>query len=167
MSCPCSSQLPYNECCEPYISGARNAPTPEALMRSRYTAYTKVAMPYLRETLAPDSRADFNEKEAQQWAKQSEWLGLKILAAKGDSVEFIAKYRTKGRAIEHHEKASFRKDGDRWYFVDGKSEVKEAAAEEGGATEPKIPLVRVEPKVGRNDPCSCGSGKKFKKCCAA
>lgn len=29
------------------------------------------------------------------------------------------------------------------------------------------PLVRETPKVGRNDPCSCGSGKKFKKCCGA
>jgi len=24
---------------------------------------------------------------------------------------------------------------------------------------------RSEPKVGRNDPCPCGSGKKYKKCC--
>lgn len=27
--------------------------------------------------------------------------------------------------------------------------------------------VRKDPKVGRNDPCPCGSGKKFKKCCGA
>ena len=27
------------------------------------------------------------------------------------------------------------------------------------------PVRRAEPKVGRNDPCPCGSGKKFKKCC--
>ncbi len=27
------------------------------------------------------------------------------------------------------------------------------------------PYVRAAPKVGRNDPCTCGSGKKFKKCC--
>lgn len=30
-----------------------------------------------------------------------------------------------------------------------------------------IPVVRDAPKVGRNDPCPCGSGKKFKKCCGA
>ena len=29
------------------------------------------------------------------------------------------------------------------------------------------PYVREQPKVGRNDPCVCGSGKKFKKCCGA
>ena len=29
------------------------------------------------------------------------------------------------------------------------------------------PLVREEPKIGRNDPCPCGSGKKYKKCCGA
>ena len=27
------------------------------------------------------------------------------------------------------------------------------------------PVRRTEPKVGRNDPCPCASGKKFKKCC--
>ena len=27
------------------------------------------------------------------------------------------------------------------------------------------PYVRIEPKIGRNDPCPCGSGKKYKKCC--
>jgi hypothetical protein len=31
---------------------------------------------------------------------------------------------------------------------------------------PVVTVVRAEPKVGRNDPCSCGSGKKYKKCCA-
>lgn len=30
-----------------------------------------------------------------------------------------------------------------------------------------LPFVREQPKVGRNDPCPCGSGKKFKKCCGA
>lgn len=29
------------------------------------------------------------------------------------------------------------------------------------------PVIREEPKVGRNDPCTCGSGKKYKKCCGA
>ena len=27
------------------------------------------------------------------------------------------------------------------------------------------PIVKTEPKVGRNDPCPCGSGKKYKNCC--
>lgn len=29
----------------------------------------------------------------------------------------------------------------------------------------QLPFVRAQPKVGRNDPCLCGSGQKFKKCC--
>jgi hypothetical protein len=31
--------------------------------------------------------------------------------------------------------------------------------------EPQEPFVRKSPKLGRNDPCHCGSGQKFKKCC--
>ncbi|MGE3262017.1 MAG: YchJ family protein [Bacteriovoracia bacterium] len=166
MNCPCGSQKDYSQCCEPYITGKENAPTPEALMRSRYTAYVKVAEPYLKETLAPESRGDYNEGEVREWAKKSEWLGLQILSAKGDTVEFIAKYRTQGKVLEHHEVSKFKKKGDRWYFVDGDSHVHEEGKghEHHAPREPQKPMVREEPKVGRNDPCSCGSGKKFKKC---
>ena len=82
--------------------------------------------------------------------------GLEIVAAKGgpdDSegqVEFIARFREKGVKKAHHELAEFKKEAGRWYFTDGKSA-------------PQRPLVSA--KVGRNDPCSCGSGKKYKKCC--
>ena len=31
--------------------------------------------------------------------------------------------------------------------------------------EEEKPFIRVSPKIGRNDPCPCGSGKKYKKCC--
>jgi len=37
----------------------------------------------------------------------------------------------------------------------------------GDFAEPMVPVVRSGPKVGRNDPCPCGSGKKYKKCCGA
>jgi SEC-C motif-containing protein len=166
MLCPCGSEKNYDQCCEPYIEGQLPAPSPEALMRSRYSAYVKVRPPYLRETLAPESRSDFKESDVLEWAKQSEWLGLKILKAEGNSVEFMAKYKTQGKVLEHHEVSTFRKEGNRWYFVDGESHVHE----EGKSHEDhvaKAPLVRTSPKLGRNDPCSCGSGKKFKKCCGA
>ena len=39
-----------------------------------------------------------------------------------------------------------------------------AAAGVGQASQPKAEPVRAEPKIGRNDPCPCGSGKKFKNC---
>ncbi|WP_136246938.1 SEC-C metal-binding domain-containing protein [Halomonas borealis] len=50
------------------------------------------------------------------------------------------------------------------------STTREIAASESSCTDtsccpPKSPTVRSTPKVGRNDPCICGNGKKFKKCC--
>lgn len=168
MQCPCGSSLEYSQCCEPYIKGAEPAPTPEALMRSRYSAYVQVETGYLRDTLAPESRSDYDENEVREWAKTSEWLGLEILEAQGDKVEFIAKYRTQGKVLEHHEVSTFRKKGDHWYFVDGDSHVhEEGKGHEHHNHAPQKPVKREAPKVGRNDPCSCGSGKKFKKCCGA
>ena len=38
---------------------------------------------------------------------------------------------------------------------------------EPAAGAPRQAVVRQGPKVGRNDPCPCGSGKKYKKCCGA
>ncbi|MDZ7637918.1 MAG: SEC-C metal-binding domain-containing protein [Bryobacterales bacterium] len=37
----------------------------------------------------------------------------------------------------------------------------------GGEGDAPKSVKRAEPKVGRNDPCPCGSGKKYKKCCGA
>jgi SEC-C motif-containing protein len=167
MQCPCGQEKDYSECCEPYISGKKSAPNPEALMRSRYSAYTKSEVGYLGKTLAPSQRSDFNEAETKKWAKQSEWLGLEIIEAAGNKVEFVAKYRTGGKVLEHHEVATFKKTEDQWYFVDGESHVhEEGKGHEHHAVpqNPIAPVVRETPKVGRNDPCHCGSGKKFKKC---
>ena len=67
-------------------------------------------------------------------------------------VEFKAYYTLGGEDVTHHEVASFRKEDGAWYFVEGEPVRQQ-------------PFVREEPKVGRNDPCPCGSGKKYKKCC--
>lgn len=160
--CPCGSARPYDSCCGPAISGAEPAGTAEALMRSRYTAYVKAEIPYLRETLAPEARGDFDEAAARKWAVESTWLGLEILSTQGGAaadregtVTFAARYAQGGTTHEHRELASFKKDaGGRWHFVDAKPPKNE-------------PVVREAPKVGRNDPCPCGSGKKHKKCCGA
>lgn len=129
-------------------------------MRSRYTAYAKQKIEYLRDSTAPEVRKDFDEDNAREWASGSEWLGLEIVSTEGGTptdtegkVEFIARYKTGDNELDHHEYAEFRREGGRWLFVDGKLE------------EPE-PITREAPKVGRNDPCPCGSGKKFKKCCA-
>ena len=68
-------------------------------------------------------------------------------------MEFVASFKQDGQDYVHHELASFRKVDGRWAYVDG-------------ILDPKTGPVKVE-KVGRNDPCPCGSGKKFKKCCGA
>lgn len=164
MSCDCGSGKEYSECCEPLIKGERFAKNPEELMRSRYTAHVKKEIAYLRNTLAPEQRSSFIEKDVLEWAK-SEWLGLEILEAKGHKVEFQAKYKSKGKVFEHHEVSTFRKIGEKWYFVDGDSHVHEEGKGHHHHHEPQAPIVREEPKVGRNDPCPCGSGKKYKKCC--
>ncbi|MES9980019.1 MAG: YchJ family metal-binding protein, partial [Candidatus Thiodiazotropha sp. 6PLUC5] len=91
----------------------------------------------------------------------SEWLKLEVVETdKGTaddeegSVEFIATYKERGTIRPHHEISHFTRVDGKWYFVDGE------------LVSPKTE-VRKQPKVGRNEPCPCGSGKKFKKCCGA
>ena len=157
--CPCSSGLPYEACCEPLITGTVKAATPEALMRSRYTAYALQNIPYLAETLHPRQRSDYDAAGAARWARESDWEGLEIVniggesaSAKSGTVEFKAHYTRNGAKLVHHELAEFRKSGDTWFFYDGQ-------------LVPPGQVRRTTPKTGRNDPCPCGSGKKYKKCC--
>ena len=157
--CPCGSDLSYADCCAPVITGAETAPSPEALMRARYTAHTLAEVDFLIDTVHPDHREQHDARGIRNWAERAEWLKLDILDTEkgepGDDkgwVEFIAYYREKGVRKTHHELAEFRKSEEKWYFYDGKA--------------PQVrQVVRNAPKVGRNDPCPCGSGKKFKKCC--
>ncbi|MDZ4678661.1 MAG: YchJ family protein [Oligoflexia bacterium] len=169
MKCPCGTTKSLSDCCEPFIKGTKKPLTAEALMRSRYTAYTQGELGYIAATLASESRPNFDEKDAREWSKNSKWLGLEILSTKKGqeadrvgTVEFNAKYENDGKVLEHHEVSEFRKEKDTWYFVDGESHVHE---EGQGHHEPAQPVVRETPKIGRNDPCVCGSGKKYKKCC--
>jgi SEC-C motif-containing protein len=157
-TCPCQSGKSFAECCGPYLSGAALPPTAEALMRSRYAAFATHNADYLEETLLPGTRADFDRAAALEWATSSEWKGLQIRSTEaggaGDSegwVEFVAVFNQNGQDQVHHETGHFEKQDGRWYYVDGVRGIR-----------PR----RVE-KVGRNDPCPCGSGKKYKKCCGA
>ncbi len=161
MNCPCGSGSAYADCCEPINTAARPAPTAEALMRARYSAYTSAAVDFLTESLHPDHREEYDPDGARDWAENSEWHGLEILAAEGGgegddegTVEFAATYTYGGEFQRYHEVAHFRRDDGRWYFTEGAPGVRK-------------PVVREEPKTGRNDPCPCGSGRKFKRCCGA
>ncbi|OGS39381.1 MAG: hypothetical protein A2506_09225 [Elusimicrobia bacterium RIFOXYD12_FULL_66_9] len=156
--CPCTSGKPFASCCEPYISGKAAAPTAEALMRARYTSYATGRIDFVEKTHAPESRADFDRKASEKWARESTWKGLQVLAVKDGTptdeegvVSFAARFASGGEDYEHREIATFRKQGGVWHFVDGKSPKPDTFVKSG-------------PEVGRNDPCHCGSGKKFKKC---
>ncbi len=156
--CPCKSQKSLEKCCGPYLSEGRAAPTAEALMRSRYTAYAQGNIDYVEKTTAPEALRDFDRAGSEQWSKKAEWVGLEIVSmseGKEDdetgTVEFIAKYKMDGSEHQHHEVSHFRREDGTWLFVDGKL-MREPVRNEG-------------PRVGRNDPCPCGSGKKYKKCC--
>ncbi len=174
MKCPCSSNLEFNKCCEPFLKGTAKPKTAEELMRSRYSAYTEVDIEYIKNTLAPESRGDFDVKSTREWAQKAKWSGLQILSTdkggpedKKGTVEFVATYEFQGDGLDHHETAQFRKsDSGDWLFVDGDSHTHRAGEthHHHGHAKPEQ-VIRDSPKIGRNDPCTCGSGKKYKKCC--
>lgn len=158
-TCPCGTGRPLEACCGPYLSGAEAAPTAEALMRSRYSAFVTANVDYLESTLLPETRDDFDRQHVTEWAQNSNWTSLEVLSTSaggpGDdtgTVEFAARFTLGGREHLHHESSRFTKRDGRWYYVDGDM-VK--------------PRPRAVVKVGRNDVCPCGSGKKYKKCCGA
>jgi SEC-C motif-containing protein len=114
--CPCGSGRPYNECCEPYITGAQKPPSAEALMRSRYTAYVEHAIDYIMKTYVQEGKESIDIKETRAWSENSRWLGLKIRSVtKGGpadttgTVEFEASYERDGLRDIHHERAKFKK----------------------------------------------------------
>lgn len=157
--CPCGSGSGYAECCQPVISGARAAETAQQLMRARYSAYVTAEMDFIFESTHPDHRQGYDHQGTREWAENSEWLGLEIIGThKGESrdsvgeVEFVACFKENGVERRHHECGQFKRAGGTWYFT------------EGSMVKPRPLSVT---KIGRNDPCSCGSGKKYKKCCGA
>lgn len=174
-TCPCGSDRDFSACCGPFLASESQAPTAEKLMRSRYVAYTRGDIGYIKRTLAIESQKDFDRAATQEWADGVEWLGLKILSTdrglEGDDkgkVEFVASYKHDGKILEHHELSQFRKDAKLgWLFVDGEAETYKQGEVHREFRKKAETLVRETPKIGRNDPCSCGSGRKFKKCCGA
>ncbi len=156
--CPCCSGSPYSECCA-RLHTAENQPsqcTPVTLMRSRYCAFYLGNFPYLVATLHPSQRSPDDSKTLASTAASTQWLSLKIInsptpQATNGSVEFVAFFHPRGDekptlAVPHqlHEKSQFCFDQNRWWYFSGDI---------------------LEPiKLGRNDPCWCGSAKKMKKC---
>jgi len=146
--CICGLNRDFSECCETIILHKRQATSPEELMRSRYSAYTKADVKYLLFSCAKESRYPEDSEAIEEFASGVEWLKLDVLEAEGERVEFKAYYRDK-RDKEGikvlHEKSSFLKEDGVWKYKDGEL---------------------YNSKVERNEICPCGSGKKYKKCCA-
>lgn len=150
--CPCGGGE-FADCCRPVIDGKVQASTPEQLMRARYSAYATGSIDFLEKSNHSKTRAQFDPEAAGRWSRESRWLGLTILGSDSSvpdraHVNFEARYEDKdSAAVIHRERSLFEHEDGEWRFVSG------------GA----IPAV--SQKIGRNEPCPCGSGKKFKKCC--
>ncbi len=160
-NCPCGNPKSLAECCQPFLSGKKKPQTTEELLRSRYTAFTQGNVDYILATHHSKTQDQVERNEIEDWAKNSKWEGLEIhgkhLGEAKDTegqIVFVARYESQGKAFEHGEHSFFEKENGDWKFVDARP------LKTG-------PITREGPKVGRNDPCACGSGKKFKKCCAA
>lgn len=160
MQCPCQSGVVYSDCCEPFIRGKAQPKTAEQLMRARYTAHTQIEMEFIEKTHDPESTQEVNMEESRAWAESTQWQGLEIIQTQQGGpdddvglVEFKATYDSEKGPKVHHEMSEFHKRDGTWYYTD--------------SMHPTQTMVRESPKIGRNEPCPCGSGKKYKKCCGA
>lgn len=156
-ACPCGSGSAYDACCEPIITGVRPAATAEQLMRARYSAHVRADVDFIFASTHPDHREGYDHEGTRDWAENSRWDGLEILACRGGGpedeqgeVEFVARFKDRSGLRSHHERGQFEKLEGRWLFTEGT-------------------MLKARPltasKVGRNDACPCGSGQKYKKCC--
>lgn len=171
--CPCQinpvseaigAPLLYQDCCQPYHDGLLNkeadgikAETAKRLMRTRYSAFVLVKPNYIVKTTIPAQQNLLDIKAIENWAKETDWAGLEIvthtpkLGKRHAQVEFKAYFKTNENLQAHHELSAFVKVTDknsnnaRWYFLD--------------------PTVSMS--VSQKQPCICGSGEKFKRCCGA
>jgi SEC-C motif domain protein len=157
MTCPCGRGAELGVCCGPYLDGSAQPPTAEALMRARYTAYTRADVDFILATHELPRGAPVDRAAVERWARESEWLGLEVVAVEAGGedddrgiVEFIARYRAGEVARSLHERSRFARVAGHWMYLDGD-------------TIKPPPVVRGE-KIGRNQPCPCGNGKKYKHC---
>ncbi|WP_028111030.1 YchJ family protein [Ferrimonas futtsuensis] len=148
--CHCGGPLPFERCCQPFHLGKALATTPEQLMRSRYSAFVTAQASYLLTTHDPETRQGLTEQVLKQSCEESDFVGLQITdvpPCEQDEgvVEFRAWYRQGKEILALWERSRFRRLESRWYY-------------HSGEIQPAV-------KLGRNDLCPCGSGKKAKKCC--
>jgi SEC-C motif-containing protein len=117
----------------------KNIDTPEDLMRSRYDAFVRMDGEYLAKTTTQDISSDMSAYS------NIDWLKLDVIDAVDDEVEFKAYYRQNNKIYLLHERSKFVKKDGEWLYDKGEL---------------------FNTKIERNEPCPCGSGRKYKKCCA-
>lgn len=154
MLCPCGSLMTYPLCCGRFIEEGKNPETAEELMRSRYTAFSLAKIAYISETQIGKAAEGFDPQSTLAWIQQCEWLKLDVLETKTLSktqatVLFKAYFKENGIARCIEENSLFEYIGEKWYYSQNKS----------------FNTHLSQAKIGRNDPCPCHSGKKYKKCC--
>lgn len=145
--CPCQSGKQYQYCCYPIHQGTA-AVTPEQLMRSRYSAFSLGLAAYLEFSLASEFRTPNLKQELEtNFAPHMIWVGLKIHSAIEQKVHFSAYFIADSQLCELEEISDFEKQQGHWKYTSGE-------------------LINHDPQtLSRNQPCPCGSGKKFKQCC--
>ncbi|WP_272520105.1 YchJ family metal-binding protein [Providencia sp. PROV223] len=147
--CCCGNEAQFEQCCAPFLQGKSIPQTPEQLMRSRYSAYVHQNADYLIKTWHPDCHAQEWHHEIVNSFSKTRWCGLRVISssyAKNPDeayVEFSACFIDEKADHKQliHERSRFIKMDSCWYYIDG-----------------------INPKIGRNDLCPCGSGQKYKKC---
>jgi SEC-C motif-containing protein len=158
-ACPCGGKVAFEACCGPLLAG-QPARTAEALMRSRYSAFVLGRLDYLQRTCAGEAALSFNRAELERSLAGTQWLGLDIKATEAGqesdtagTVTFRVDFRQNGCLFTQTERSEFRRIGGEWRYCKGELDL--------------TPKQDATAKIGRNDPCPCGSGKKYKKCCGA
>ncbi len=140
--CICGNDKEYEDCCGRFLEDKKETQTAVELMRSRYSAYVLKNGQYLYDTCSQKLQNidDINAIKSHN----IEWLGLKIESYGDDEVTFMVYYKENGR-IEVMKERSF--------FIYENGKLKYDRGE------------MLEVKILRNEPCPCGSGKKYKRCC--
>ncbi|WP_263078755.1 YchJ family protein [Endozoicomonas sp. Mp262] len=157
-SCPCGSNKAYSACCGLYHSGSP-APTAETLMRSRYSAYALKNIDYIIKTTWRCQQPQLEQDRNHLQQDSTNWLRLEVLGTEAGQpedhtgiVEFKAWYKDLPASHEQvmHETSEFIRENGQWYYIH--------------PALTRAPAMK-ERKPERNDPCPCGSGRKYKKCC--
>ncbi|MGB2079303.1 MAG: YchJ family protein [Vibrio sp.] len=157
--CPCGQGQPYANCCQPIHQNPQQAAKPHQLMQARYSAHVLGLVDFIIHTYHPSLQAQLDPQEILE-STQCEWQALHIIhqsrvIQNQGFVEFKAFFKDDDQELCMHEKSRFVFENNQWFYVDGEMDpMPEMLNQTIGSFKPK-----------RNDPCFCGSGKKFKKCC--